>query len=324
RGRASLPKTHDPSEFGRFVQQRHALEERLKDMEKQRLAYLEIQKQAEECLNQFLLHLNDLTSKRTRFLESILLNNPYVQIVIKPFGNRENAYEEFRSLINRSQMEFDKDIGAADNNEGLVGSLYRSAERDFEKKCYEMKDKIYKIRDGDISLVKDKRFAAHIQNLAPEVFDRIECWFPGDSIEVSYSTFGHRDFKPIHQGSPGQKTAALLSFILSYGDEPLILDQPEDDLDNNLIYDLIVTQLRDIKQKRQVIVVTHNANIVVNGDSELIIALEIRSGQTKKVGDCESSLQNTTMRREICRIMEGGREAFEKRFKRIMSGECSF
>jgi hypothetical protein len=90
----------------------------------------------------------------------------------------------------------------------------------------------------------------------PENFDRLACWFPEDSLAVLYSDGRGGGFRPIAQGSPGQKTATLLTFLLSYGDEPLLLDQPEDDLDNHLISDLIVTQLRRIKLKRQVIVVT--------------------------------------------------------------------
>lgn len=113
------------------------------------------------------------------------------------------------------------------------------------------------------------------------------------------------------------KTAALLAFLLSYGDEPLILDQPEDDLDNHLIYDLIVTQLREIKRRRQVIVVTHNANIVVNGDAEFVIALTTppRGGQTYP--EAMGSLQEKRVRRTICDVMEGGEKAFEQRYRRI-------
>ena len=158
----------------------------------------------------------------------------------------------------------------------------------------------------------------HIQGLPPENIDRLECWFPEDSLEVLYSVKQGGEFKPVQQGSPGQKTAALLAFILSYGDEPLILDQPEDDLDNHLIYDLIVTQLREIKQKRQVIVVTHNANIVVNGDAENVVALDVRAGQTRII--CQGGLQKTEVRNEICRVMEGGKEAFNLRYKRIGEG----
>ena len=141
-------------------------------------------------------------------------------------------------------------------------------------------------------------------------------WFPEDSLEVRYSARGDgQRFRSIQEGSPGQKTAALLAFLLSYGDEPLILDQPEDDLDNHLIYDLIVTQLRAIKRLRQVIVVTHNANIVVNGDAELVVALTARHGETQK--ECEGSLQEQQVRETICAVMEGGRRAFEDRYRRI-------
>ena len=73
--------------------------------------------------------------------------------------------------------------------------------------------------------------------------------------------------------------------------------------------------MRRIKQKRQILVVTHNANIVVNGDSENVIALNVKSGQTQI--EAQGCLQESTVRQEICRVMEGGREAFEKRFKRI-------
>ena len=99
------------------------------------------------------------------------------------------------------------------------------------------------------------------------------------------------------------------------GEPWIILDQPEDDLDNRLIYDLIVRQLRNIKSKRQVIVVTHNANIVVNGDAEFVLALDSAGGQTQQVAS--GSLQDAGLRSEICKIMEGGREAFHRRYRRI-------
>lgn len=98
----------------------------------------------------------------------------------------------------------------------------------------------------------------------------------------------------------------------------MVLDQPEDDLDNHLIYDLIVRQLREKKRHRQLIVVTHNPNIVVNGDAELVLALDVRSGQTRIAQ--RGGLQEQAVRDEICRVMEGGREAFELRYRRIGQG----
>ena len=133
-------------------------------------------------------------------------------------------------------------------------------------------------------------------------------------MEYSTTVDGSK-FRPLQEGSPGQKTAALLAFLLSYGEEPIVLDQPEEDLDNHLIYDLIVKQLRNIKQRRQIIVVTHNANIVVNGDAELVVALVAQAGETHKATD--GSLQEREVRDTICAVLEGGREAFEQRYRRI-------
>jgi len=153
--------------------------------------------------------------------------------------------------------------------------------------------------------------------LPPEALDRLDLWFPEDALDVQHSRADQeRRFRPITEGSPGEKTAALLAFLLSYGEEPLILDQPEDDLDNHLIYGLIVNQLRDVKRRRQVIVVTHNANIAVNGDAEQVLALAARGGQTQT--ECAGSLQERETRATICAVMEGGREAFEQRYRRLV------
>ncbi|MYL09066.1 MAG: hypothetical protein F4015_06220 [Acidimicrobiia bacterium] len=134
---------------------------------------------------------------------------------------------------------------------------------------------------------------------------------------MEYQDQNNKKWKDLSQGSPGQQTAALLAFVLGYGSEPIILDQPEDDLDNTLIYDLLVSRLREAKFERQIIVVTHNPNIVVHGDVELLISLASVSGRTKITR--QGGLQEESVREEICRVMEGGREAFERRYQRIMT-----
>lgn len=260
-----------------------------------------------------------MTESRRQFLQDTLCENRYVQIEVVPYGARETVEHEFRRLLQRENGGFEKDIGSP-GVEGLLGELYKDFPdtHDFEQHFLDMKNKVKKIasKQCDEGSIADRRFANHICKLPPESFDRLDLWFPEDSLSVQYSPTGDgKHFRSIQEGSPGQKTAALLAFLLSYGEEPLILDQPEDDLDNHLIYDLIVSQLREVKRKRQVIVVTHNANIVVNGDAELVIALTARRGQTKI--ECEGSLQEKKVRDSICEIMEGGRPAFEARYRRI-------
>lgn len=125
----------------------------------------------------------------------------------------------------------------------------------------------------------------------------------------------------INDGSPGQKSAAILAFILNSGDNPLIIDQPEDDLDNSLIYSLIVKSIRRMKSKRQIIIVTHNPNIPVLGDAEGIFILDRNSNgkvifrKNKKAGCIEEKV----IREGICEIMEGGEVAFKKREEKYLS-----
>ncbi|MDE0314670.1 MAG: ABC transporter [Candidatus Poribacteria bacterium] len=245
-----------------------------------------------------------LTEKRQEFLTSVLHDNQFVSIKVLPFGEEWSDIEnEIRSML-QCPDRFDKDI------EQLRDIYQPDGDKDFEK----LKDAIKDIRNGNTA-AKDYRFATHLKGLPQESISVFLTWFPGDNLEVTYGADRHR----IQQGSPGQKTAALLAFILSYGDEPLLLDQPEDDLDNELIYDLIVKQLRDTKSKRQVIVVTHNANIVINGDAEMVFPLHIVCTETRIRH--AANIQEKKVRDAICNIIEGGEKAFEQRYKRIHLGD---
>ncbi len=307
----------DPAAYGELVQQRQVIEQRLKGLDERKKQVDNLNGEAYACLQQLLKIRRELTASRRSFLNSVLSGNQYVGIQVAPYSARETVESEFRRLLQREDGTFEKDIGSP-NDGGLLGELYGNGPPDIEQHLLNIKTHVTKIASGeyDAGTVADRRFATHVGNLPPEAIDRLDLWFPEDSLEVQYSARGDgQRFRSIQEGSPGQKTAALLAFLLSYGNEPLILDQPEDDLDNHLIYDLIVTQLRAIKRHRQVIVVTHNANIAVNGDAEQVLALAARGGETQK--ECEGSLQEQQVRDIICTVMEGGRRAFEDRYRRI-------
>lgn len=309
----------DPAAYGEFVQRRQGIEQRLKELDERRRQVGELNRQAGGHLERLAELRRELTESRRQFLDCVLSTNEYVQIQVVPYGARETVEEQFRRLLQREDVGFARDIGSPDG-EGLLAEIYRDepGAEDIEQNLRNIKKKVKSICLGqyDAEAIADRRFATHIAKLPPEALDRLDLWFPEDSLDVQYSTTGDgQRFRSIQEGSPGQKTAALLAFLLSYGDEPLILDQPEDDLDNHLIYGLIVTQLREVKRGRQVIVVTHNANIVVNGDAELVVALAARGGETKK--ECQGSLQEKAVRETICAIMEGGQKAFQDRYRRI-------
>lgn len=118
--------------------------------------------------------------------------------------------------------------------------------------------------------------------------------------------------RPIGELSPGQRCSAILPILLLNGQSPLIIDQPEDNLDNRLIRQVIVNILASIKLRRQVIVATHNPNLPVLGDVEQAIilrAVEEKQCRLESSGDLDSA--NTVA--QLTEIMEGGREAFQYR-----------
>lgn len=143
--------------------------------------------------------------------------------------------------------------------------------------------------------------------------NEIERFLPEDLVEARVRA-ADGSFKTIETGSVGEKSTAILSLLLSAGDQPIIIDQPEDDLDNQYVYNIVVSLLRRRKFSRQVIIATHNANIPVNGDAELIVALgaESRSGVVLR----EGSIDRPEVKELVSKIMEGSAEAFRLRSER--------
>ncbi|RXA80850.1 ATP-binding protein, partial [Latilactobacillus sakei] len=126
-----------------------------------------------------------------------------------------------------------------------------------------------------------------------------------NKIEINYHG------KPIAKHSIGQRASALVLFILSQKKNNLIIiDQPEDDLDNQVIYNEIITNVKSRKANVQFIFATHNANIPVLGDSEQIIAV---SYDEKQIITEIGSIDKKKIQTKIVDIMEGGQEAFSKR-----------
>ncbi|MGD0182553.1 MAG: TrlF family AAA-like ATPase [Terriglobales bacterium] len=121
--------------------------------------------------------------------------------------------------------------------------------------------------------------------------------------------FVPKDFSKL---SMGQQQSVLLALMLSSDSKfPLIIDQPEDNLDGEFIFHSLVPVLRKAKERRQIIVVTHNANIAVLGDAEQIIALKSTSDKSSIVAS--GSIDDFATRKACCQILEGSEEAFKRR-----------
>lgn len=161
--------------------------------------------------------------------------------------------------------------------------------------------------------------AAKLVALPPLAARRLEeTDVPDDiAVEIDLGSAGSESWTNVEEVSPGQRATALLALALASGSEPLVIDQPEDDLDNRYIYDEVVKVLGEICQTRQVIVATHNANIPVLGDAELVVALNADAGRSSVLA-C-GGLEDPQVAEEARRILEGGDEAFKARHRRYLA-----
>lgn len=270
----------------------------------------------------------ELMLKRKEFIKTVLKNNAYVQIDFALFGDPANVETEFRELFGLSKTAYEPSIYDEGNRQGLLWDIITwqengLSEKDLHSAIKELKDRVAELvfigKTENTPEYVHGKLAATLQakyQQDPSCMDKLLYWYPDDLIKVKYSEPDQRQFKELEKGSKGQKAAAILAFFLSHGETPLIIDQPEDDLDSELIYNLIVQQIRDNKWQRQLILVTHNANIVVNGDAELVHALKFSGGQIRS--DVMGGLGKQQIREKICDVMEGGKTAFQKRYKRII------
>ena len=142
--------------------------------------------------------------------------------------------------------------------------------------------------------------------------------FSTTDIELNVALPGEEeDWRPLAALSTGQKATAVLLLLLLHADAPLVVDQPEDDLDNRFITEGIVPRMRDGKQRRQFLFSTHNANIPVLGDAELILGLtpsgEAEGGSAAIRQEHRGSIDVEHVRQLVEELLEGGADAFERR-----------
>lgn len=133
------------------------------------------------------------------------------------------------------------------------------------------------------------------------------------NIELNIAHEGRENFKPLDKLSTGQQCTAILHLLLLQNLDPLIMDQPEDNLDNAFIADRIVAELRLAKIGRQFIFATHNANIPVFGDAEWIGVFEEHEGQAFMPSESQGAIDMVQIRDKAANILEGGRTAFNQR-----------
>ncbi len=301
----------DPQAFARLTQEKQQLETQSNAFTKMRSDREELSRQIDAQRKLIGQRRQDITQARKDFIQQALANNDHVRITVVPFGyDPKQTERELRELIDVLDDRFSDDILNDEATEGMALELAQANESDKSATLKLLKRKLLEM---DESL--GGRFRNYLQRKheKSEFADHILAWAPEDDLRIQYKR--ESNWHDIQTGSQGQRSAALLAFLLAFGEEPIVLDQPEDDLDNHLIYDLIVRQIRENKLRRQLIIITHNPNVVVNGDAELVHVMEFGRGQCYV--QQSGALQENELRNEVCRVMEGGHEAFSRRWKRL-------
>lgn len=138
-----------------------------------------------------------------------------------------------------------------------------------------------------------------------------------DRYLLEFRPDGDGDYRPLDELSGGQRVNILLSLLLEAADErPLVIDQPEDELDNRFLFETLLPTLGRLKGRRQVILATHNANIVVNGDADQVVQLE--ASADRGFVAASGAIEDASVRDAIVRTVDGGDEAF--RLRRLKYG----
>ena len=299
----------NPNEYDHLLAQASELQLSIASLEKELERAKELGNEANRTLAEYRVLRGELSDRRKSFVRKT--SSEVISVNTDVFGDFANLSGELSETLGIERFE--------DDRQAIVQRIHpkRNQPWDWRRLDNEVSN-MRRFHSGELDSweTRDHRFESALKRVPPERLDRLALYLPDDSVTVNFKEHRGGGWKSLEQGSPGQQTAALLAFVLGYGSEPIILDQPEDDLDNKLIYELLVSRLRETKLKRQIIVVTHNPNIVVHGDAELVLSLDTDGGQSKIV--CLGGLQERRVRNEICRVMEGGPEAFESRYQRIM------
>ena len=228
-----------------------------------------------------------------------------VRVNVKFAGNREAL---FRLLKDGIRGRLSETIDAVRSNESLS-----------------LTELVDACRQGREALTqKFKISSAQADKLAqapPEVIMQLEELDLESTTEIELNVAGEgqlANWQKLGDLSTGQKATAVLLLLLLESEAPLVVDQPEDDLDNRFVTECVVPKMREEKRRRQFVFATHNANIPVLGDAELIVGLTAsgeagQEGKARIPSEYIGSIDSRSVREMVEEVLEGGRSAFEMR-----------
>lgn len=291
-----------------FLRLRRQIEELrpLRDREQQARR---LEKELNDQRRKLLAEWEDLKAEQVRRLDRAAKKvnerlQERVQVEVTAAGDREPLFEMLRKDVGgRLSEAIERLQGVADLS---LTRLVEAARAGADELC----------KAFDLSPAQAERIA----KADPEVLLRLEELELPPTTAIRLNTAPHGEaaaWQTLEDLSTGQKATAVLLLLLLESEAPLVVDQPEDDLDNRFITDGVVPRMREEKQRRQFVFSTHNANIPVLGDAELIVGLtasgEAEGGRARIRPEHVGSIDAAPVKALVTEILEGGEEAFERR-----------
>jgi len=255
-----------------------------------------------EPLHTALLKSNE-TAKKLAFISKVTFDAAlHAERVSDILDQRKLRYREEESLEDTLKSFFDR-IEESDFDRALIKDSIQNLHASF-------------LTDGEEEIKIEDQLR---KGRSTKEF---EDWLFGtEAFAVSYSL--KFDGKALHLLSPGEKGIVLLLLYLEAEQDdnrPLIIDQPDDNLDNLSVYPSLIQYFRERKKTRQIVIITHNPNLVVNTDAEQIVVANFDGSRTPKISYRCGALENADpsgassgIRADVCNILEGGTEAFQRR-----------
>ena len=223
---------------------------------------------------------------------------PKIRVTVSQCSNKENYRELVEKALKGPQMHYRKVAGNIVSclpPERLVRTVV-----DNNLNCL--------IEDVKLSPEQAKNVVSMLKD--PDFLSALEVVDIPDGVKIELND--HGTYKQTETLSTGQKCNAILPILLLDSERPLLIDQPEDNLDNEFVHNIIVESVKDVKTRRQLIFVTHNPNIPVLCDSEQMLVMESDgiAGHIRNSGNVDDC------KLDIINILEGGETAFKERQKR--------
>ncbi len=276
-----------PDDFGRFVKEHEQVQVVISEIEKYGRLTMELETTKQHSYSELQNLWYEQWSKRMQKKEEINTSQIIIELEIDYKGNKKSYAKFLKEMFKGTGLrgeKLDKLSSKFSDNIELFNSLKN-------------KNDFHDIGFTDNEWLKfNERFV--------EQEDVLCLYRVPDLIEIRY------DGKPIQKLSLGQRASSLLLLLLSQENTPVIMDQPEDDLDNQTVYEGLIKKVLKLKGQRQIIFATHNPNITVLGDCEQVV---IFKNEDDRILAEAGSIDRSHIQKKIVDIMEGGEEAFTKR-----------